>query len=138
MRNIIVDTSVVTKWYAQEKEGDLKQAFRLLEACSDGKLSLICPTIILLELANVLYLGKKLDQTLCLDSVRSFEKLCTKLLDVDNTKHIVKTMYDHKLASYDAAFVSLAVQENVPLVTADYKHHKKSISPYIVWLSEWK
>ncbi len=129
---------MVTKWYAQEKEGDLKQAFRLLEACSEGKLSLICPTIIILELANVLYLGKKLDQTLCLESVRSLKNLCTKFLDVDQTERIVKIMYDHKVASYDAVFISLAIEENVPLITADYKHHKKSISPHITWLSEWK
>ena len=138
MRNIIVDTSVVTKWYAQEKEGDLKQAFRLLEVCSEGKLSLVCPTIILLELANALYWGKKLDQSLCLESVRSFANLCTKLLDVDHTERIVKIMYVHTLASYDAAFISLAIEKNMPFVTADYQHHKKSISPHIVWLSDWK
>ncbi len=138
MRNIIVDTSVVTKWYAQKEEGDLKQAFSLLESCNEGKLSLICPTIILLELANVLYIGKKLDQALCLESIRSFKNLCTRLLDVDHAERIVNIMYDHKLASYDAAFVSLAIAENIPLITADYKHHKKSISPRIVWLSEWK
>ena len=138
MTNIIVDTSVVTKWYAQKEEGDLKQAFRLLDACSEGKLSLICPTIILLELANVLYLGKKLDQSLCLESIRSFKNLTTKLVDLENTEGLIKIMYDHKLASYDAMFLSLAIEENIPLVTADYKHHKKSISPNIVWLSEWK
>lgn len=138
MTSIIVDTSVVTKWYAQKNEDDLKQAFRLLESCQDGSITLICPKIILLELANVLYLGKKLDQSLCDESLRSFENLCTNLLDMDDTKHIVKTMYDHKLASYDAAFVSLAITLSIPLITADYRHHKKSISPHIVWLSEWK
>lgn len=138
MTNIIVDTSVVTKWYAQEKENDLDQAFRLLESCNAGTIALICPKIILLEIANVLYWGKKLDQALCVESLQSFEKLCTKFVDVDNTQLIIKTMYDHKLASYDAAFISLALEENVPLVTADYKHHKKSISPHIIWLSEWK
>ncbi len=137
MTNIIVDTSVVTKWYAQKEEGDLEPAFRLLDACSEGELTLICPTIILLELANVLYLGKKLDRTLCLASVRSLENLCTKLVDIDDAERIVTIMYDHALASYDAAFVSLAIAENIPLVTADYKHHKKSISPHIVWLSEF-
>lgn len=138
MTSIIVDTSVVTKWYAQHNEDDLKQAFRLLESCHEGTIAIICPRIILLEIANVLYLGKKLDQSLCNESVRTFKNLCTNLLDVDDTEQIVKTMYDHKLASYDAAFVSLAVKLSIPLVTADYRHHKKSISPHIVWLSEWK
>lgn len=137
MMNIIVDTSVVTKWYAQKDENDLEQAFHLLESCNQNKLALICPKIILLELANVLYVGKKLTKELCLASISSFKKLCEELVDIENTDLMIEIMYSYKLPSYDAIFIALAIKKQIPLVTADYKHHLKSITPRIIWLSEW-
>ena len=60
------------------------------------------------------------------------------LVGIPKMESITNLMYKHNLASYDAAFVTLADSKNIPLFTADYKHHQKSISKNIIWLKEWK
>lgn len=138
MTNIIVDTSVAVKWFSEESENDLPEARQIKERIVEGKLSLICPEIIVLELVNVLTFSKKLSQDECVRSTKSLIDLCVDVVPLPDLDRIIDLVYRHKLASYDAAFVALAMMRDVPLVTADYKHHKKSISPHIVWLSEWK
>lgn len=138
MTNIIVDTSVATKWYSFKNEDDLEEAQRLRGLIVKAEFSLICPQIIILELANALKFSKKMSQKDCLDSVGSLVDLCANLVEVPKIDLITDLMYKYDLPSYDAVFVALADLMEVPLFTADYKHHKKEISKNIVWLKNWK
>lgn len=138
MTSIIVDTSVAIKWYAEEHEGDLLKARELRKRIVEGSFSLVCPEIIILELINALRYGKKLLSEECIQSIRSFVELCSEMVPIPKADAIVEVVYQQAMASYDAAFVALARERDIPLITADYKHHKKSISPHIFWLSEWK
>ena len=138
MTSIIVDTSVATKWYSGKDEDDLDESGQLRGLIVGEKCFLVCPQIITLELVNVLRFSKRMSQKDCLDSANSLIELCTDLVDIPKLDLIAEVVYKHNLASYDAAFVVLADQLNIPLFTADYKHHKKSISKNIVWLKEWK
>lgn len=137
MMTIIVDTSVATKWYSGENEDELDMADQLRELIIGDKYSLICPQIITLELANVLRFSKKMSQRDCFNSVTSLVELCSDLVGIPKMELITSLMYKHNLASYDATFVTLADSKNIPLFTADYKHHQKSISKNIIWLKEW-
>jgi hypothetical protein len=38
MNKIVLDTSVVTKWFSQKQEKDLKPAFRILELIQQNQL----------------------------------------------------------------------------------------------------
>lgn len=138
MTSIIVDTSVATKWYSGKDEDDLNESEQLRGLIVEEKCFLVCPQIIILELVNVLRFSKKMSQKDCLDSVKSLVELCTDLVETPKLDSLVEIAYKHNLASYDAAFVALADQLDIPLLTADYKHHKKSISKNIIWLKEWK
>lgn len=138
MTSIIVDTSVAVKWFSDENEDDISQARELKQRIAEGEFSLICLEITVLELINVLLYSKKLPHDECERSIQALINLSGDIVSLPDSHSIIDLVYQHKLASYDAAFVSLAMQKNIPLVTADYRHHKKSISPYIVWLSEWK
>lgn len=138
MTSIIVDTSVATKWYSGKDEEELDRADKLRELIVEEKYFLICPRIITLELVNVLKSSKRMSQKDCLDSVNSLIKLCAELVELPKPDLVIDLMYGHNLASYDAAFVALAESLDIPLFTADYKHHKKSISKNIIWLKEWK
>lgn len=42
------------------------------------------------------------------------------------------------LTIYDAVFIAAAEIEKIPLLTADYKHHKKEMSKFITWMEDWK
>lgn len=138
MTNIIVDTSVATKWYSGKDEEELDRSDKLRELIVEEKYFLVCPRIITLELVNVLRFSKRMSQEDCLDSVTSLIELCADLVAILKLGLVIDLMYGHNLAGYDAAFVALAESLDIPLFTADYKHHKKSISKNIVWLKEWK
>ena len=138
MTSIIVDTSVVVKWFSEENEDDYLKARQIKARIVEGTLSLICPEIIALELINVLTYSKKFTQDECTHCVKSFIELCSDVVPLPDLDRTIDSVHRYTLASYDAAFVTLAMMRNVHLITADYKHHKKSISPHIVWLSEWK
>lgn len=138
MTNIIVDTSVATKWYCEENEDDLDKSEQLKELIVEEKCYLVCPRIVTLELVNVLRFSKKMSRGDCLDSANSLVELCTDLVEIPKLDLITDLMYEHNLASYDATFLALADWMETPIFTADYKHHRKSISKNIIWLKEWK
>ena len=138
MQNIIVDSSVATKWYFEKDEAELDKAREIFDLVTNGELTLVAPKIILLELANTAKFGKKADKVHCLEAVTLFEEFIDKFDELPQMKVIIEKSYFGDIASYDAAFVALAEKLNVPLITADYKHHQKSISKNIVWLKEWK
>lgn len=138
MPNVIVDSSVATKWYFEKDEAELDKAGEVFDLVTNGDLALVAPKIILLELANTAKFGKKADKARCLEAVSLFEDLADKFDELPDMKIVIEKSYSGDIASYDAAFVALADSKNIPLITADYKHHPKSISKNIVWLKEWK
>lgn len=138
MPNIIVDSSVITKWYFEENEDNLEEAQQILQLIEEGTFQLVVPQIILLELINVAKFSKKQSQEKCLIAISLLNNLFGDFTPLPSMDLIISQIYKHDLTSYDAAFAALANKMNIPLITADYKHHKKEISPNIVWLKEWK
>lgn len=137
MTKAVIDTSVVIKWFFKKNEPDSNKAFSLLNEIEEGKIKIVASPIILLELINVVKFGKKADEKTCIDISSLFENLIEEFADFPKTNFIIKTCYAENLTSYDAAIFALAEEKGVPLITADYKHHQKTISPNIIWLSEW-
>ncbi len=138
MMTVTVDTSVITKWFTKTDETHWDAAITIREFIVSRKIKLIVPTIIILELINVLKFSKQFTSEETVISVNSFIQLCDRIVEIPDTDLIINCMYKDNLASYDAVFITLAESENIPLITADYKHHRKSISKQIIWLSEWE
>jgi predicted nucleic acid-binding protein len=84
----------------------------------------------------VLFFGKGVDRDDCWRAVLALRDLCFRLVDEFDPTALTELMYGGKLTSYDAVFVNLAEDRQLPLVTADYKHHQKTVSANIVCLSE--
>ena len=137
MLNVIVDSSVVTKWYFEENEEDVEAARQLLQFVKSGEYRLVAPQITLLELANVVKFSKKQSQKKCLAAVSLYEQLLDSLAPLPSIDLIINQIYKQNLTSYDAVFTTLAINMDISLITADYKHHQKFISKNIIWLKEW-
>ena len=138
MPSIIVDTSVATKWFSDEGEEDYKKAGRIVTLVQREEIHLVCPRIIFFELANGLKLGKHHDRESLFKSIQSLQALTGEIVDVIEYERVIHLMYTYDLASYDAVFIALSQVRKAPLITADYRHHKKAISPHIIWLCQWK
>ncbi len=135
----VLDTSVIIKWFDLD-EDDSNKAGSLLTAANLGDIQVVLPHFTQLEVANILRLGKKFPEEKTKDCLINFLNLEPNFVEInrDYLLEISRLSYAENIASYDASFVIVADQHNIPLFTADYKHHQKSISKNIVWLKEWK
>lgn len=138
MKNVVIDSSVIIKWLADEE--DSEKAKMLLQLVGTNQVSLILPNFAQLEVVNILRLGKNFSKEDTDQKIIDFFDLSPKFIEIDKdySLGISNLVYAHNLASYDAAFIAIANRWDIPLITADYKHHQKSISKNIIWLKEWK
>lgn len=135
MREVVLDTSVVVKWFAQEKNSD--KAATLLNEIVKSKLHPILPEIILAEIANALRYNKNFQKEETEEIINKFLQLEVSFVPIEKIiQETIATAYQLNLAIYDTLFVTLAEQLDIVLITADYLHHKKEYSKRIYWLSE--
>ncbi len=119
MTKFIIDTSVVIKWVVEET--DSVEAERLFGLLKNGKIILFAPTLLLIELINILYWKNKYTQV-------EIKKIVTKIHEsginfIDFTKaeigEILNTVLENKITSYDAIFLNLAMSTGTKLISAD-------------------
>ncbi len=138
MINLVADTSVIIKWFSPEE--DWEKAAKIAEMVADKKAKIVLPQSVPLELINALHFGNKFPLEKTIECLIAFFDLQPELVSIDklSAQKVTRFSYDVNLTSYDAAFLIIAEERGIKLFTADYKHHQKSISKNIVWLSEWK
>lgn len=137
MEKIILDTSVIAKWFKSE-EGT-PQAIKYLEDFKEKKILIIVPDIVALELANVLYWGAGYKEDKLKEALSSYFQL--ELQSVPLNQRIIQgageMMEKHSISIYDAIFICLAETYRIPLLTADTKHHRKKYSGKIKYLTDF-
>lgn len=121
----IVDASVVIKLFSIE-EG-CENARRLFKASEKGELLLQAPDLLLYEVGNALWKGKKLPPEQVTEALvfllhSSLE--CVPLsIQAIHRASVFAAKYN--LTFYDAVYGALAYVQNVPLVSANVKDHSK-------------
>lgn len=131
MDKVVLDTSVVVKWFVDESDSDKAQ--EILEQQKKKKIQIMLPDIVLLELINGLYYGNKYNQANLIKVIETmFQlKIIYKSLNGSLLSIVSLLVIRNKIQSYDAFFIALAEQEKCSLITADYKHHRREISKMI-------
>lgn len=134
MEKIVLDTSVVVKWFVEEKGS--REALRFLEDYQEGKLEIIAPKIIGLELANALFFGAGYKDEVLKNALTAFYSLNLSFVPLSEffIQGAREYMEKFKIAIYDALFIALAEARKIPLVSADRKHHQKRFSKRIAHL----
>lgn len=134
MEKVVLDTSVVVKWFVEEENS--KKALDFLEKYRLGKLKILAPEIIGLELASALFFGVGLRRKILQEALGAFYDLGLTLISLDESlvKEASKYSEKFKIATYDALFIVLAEKEKCFLVTADKKHHQQRFSRRIKYL----
>ncbi len=138
MSGIVLDTSVIIKWFDSLEE-DSDKADLLLSAIQSGEMELVLPHFAQLEIANILRLGKNFLEEKTKTFLTDFSNLEPKCAAFNPRQllEISKMGYRENITSYDCSFVVASNFHDIPLFTADYGHHKKELSDRIVWLKEW-
>lgn len=122
--NIILDCSVVAKWFFPSEE-DGKVALKIRDLFLSKKISISVPVLIYYEINNLIRTAIK--------SLRINEKLAKEayqgFLELDLIAYSSKELMEMALekavsidvSSYDASYLALAEYLKIPLITADQK-----------------
>jgi len=119
---VVIDTSVAFKWFVAYGETGLAEAGRLLRSHQRGEITLIAPSIIVVELANTLrYLTPSAEDAL--GFIDDFDTAGVHLFDTtpDLVRNATVRASESGIGVYDALFLALAEQRRCMLASADRK-----------------
>jgi len=118
---IVVDASVVAKWFLEEVHSEMAEAIR--KDYADGLVDLAAPDLLPYEVLNALRYNPdfgKADHEKIASIIEDYQ---LELVPLKNAA--VGTAYEHGISIYDAAYAALAAEMEVELYTADEKLIKK-------------
>ncbi len=125
---IVVDSSVLIKWFKTKDEELLMEAQSLLQEVMNRPIEVHVPALLLYEVGNILLLKTKLKPPAVEAALERLEALpftvappATPLL-----KRAARLGREFDLTFYDASFLALAVELDCPPVTADRRLFDRS------------
>lgn len=119
----VLDCSVTMSWLFKDEADNYSESI-LSSLRMHGA---IVPAIWPLEVANVLLIGERRQRVTEAQSVQFTELLASLPISVLSRAMdqafiaILPLAREHKLSSYDAAYLELALREGLPLATRDHK-----------------
>ncbi|OGK23560.1 hypothetical protein A2954_02490 [Candidatus Roizmanbacteria bacterium RIFCSPLOWO2_01_FULL_37_12] len=133
MKKVILDSSVIIKWFKSEKEQKIKEATNYLDDFTNGKIQIYLTIITSLELLNSALYDLSLPQETWLLNIQKFYQLDIPALPIDDK--IAHQIYSfgkkYNISAYDAAFVVLAKNYGCNFITADQKLVTKVNLPFV-------
>jgi predicted nucleic acid-binding protein len=133
LKRVVLDASVILKWYLpDEHQGEA--ALDLLKQFVSDHLEIIAPFLMEYELMNGLMVARKrarIREDIIFSAIEGFTNLGIKLSGLSGQySRIVYFFNSYNLSAYDASYLSLAESEKIPFITADevlYKAVQKDL-----------
>lgn len=139
----VVDASVATKWHLSG-EGHTDEARLILRRFSQGQAQLLAPSHIRYEVPSAITaatLGRKPRITHQQGREAVEEFLSLDLQTFDTAELIIKAyllVHQYHCSFYDALYLALAQDLQVPLITADRKFYEQTRQlPNIIWIGDY-
>ncbi|MBS7653160.1 type II toxin-antitoxin system VapC family toxin [Candidatus Bathyarchaeota archaeon] len=119
MPELIVDASVVVKWFVDEEYSN--KAIKIRDMYIDGKIRILAPEIINFEILNALYYKKLFSENELREISEALDAYSFDLYSLkgEYSRKTVEIMFYNDITIYDASYISLAVMRNTFMYTAD-------------------
>lgn len=141
MDNVVVDSSVVIKWFVVEPYST--EAHRLLEAYRAGTLTLLAPDLLYAEVGNIVWKKHRFQGVAAADAHEILTAFRLLTVAVTSTAELLAEAYrlvvTHQRPVYDALYLALSLRELCPVVAADEKlvNALRPAFPHITWVVNW-
>ena len=120
-KSFVIDTSVVMTWCFKDEAS--QYADSILDSLE--QYTALAPSIWPLEVGNVLLVAERKDRLSEAASIR-FVALLSELpisVDQEPPERMIKEIFalarEHKLSTYDASYLDLAMKKGIPIATLD-------------------
>lgn len=140
---LVVDASVAVKWHLLDEE-HADAAALVLRRFGSGVLDLYAPTQIRFEVPAAIAVaagdrGQRLTVEQGREAIEGFLALDLAIIDRDPLiLAAFPLVHRHGIAFYDALYLALAQDLNVPLITADRRFYERIRGlPHVLWLGTY-
>jgi len=118
---IVVDSSVLVKWFKTRDEELWKEARNLLAEIEAQLVQVHVPALLLYEVGNILLLKSRLGLAALEEALDRLERLPFVVAPpaAPLLRRAARLGRQLRLTFYDASFLALAVELDCPLITAD-------------------
>lgn len=117
MTEVVLDASVVLKWFRADGERHLEPAKSLRRKFEAGQLTVLAPPLLRLEIVNVAGRRWHWDEHTLIDLASSLEELGFEYEEPELDQ--VASWTARGLTAYDASYVALAEARTTTLITDD-------------------
>ncbi|MBI5235938.1 MAG: type II toxin-antitoxin system VapC family toxin [Deltaproteobacteria bacterium] len=122
MKRVVIDASVVLKWYLlDEEEG--QSALSILDGYVSDRVALIAPALLEFEVASGLAIAKRRGRVQDEDVLRAMDGFLGLGIELKPLTRLFPKILEYcgkfNLSAYDASYVALADNQKTLLVTAD-------------------
>ncbi|MGC9203013.1 MAG: type II toxin-antitoxin system VapC family toxin [Thermoproteota archaeon] len=138
MPTVVVDASVVVKWFVEEENSD--KAIKIRDKYIEGEIKLIAPEIITFEVLNALYYKKLFSESEMKEISEALNSYSFGLYSLEGkyAEKTVEVAFKNSVTIYDASYISLAVMKNTYMYTADEKLIEKLKGDYVRYVKRIK
>jgi predicted nucleic acid-binding protein len=117
LTEVVLDASVVLKWFTTSQERGHTEARELRGAYLAGRLVVVVPSLLFLELLNVAGRRWKWDEPALSELAAALEDLLFEVAEPGLAS--VAAWVARGLTAYDAAYVALAEERGIDIVSDD-------------------
>ncbi|MFB6253214.1 MAG: type II toxin-antitoxin system VapC family toxin [Halobacteriaceae archaeon] len=117
MAEIVVDTSIVVKWYIPEQHHETARALR--DDYLDGQIELIAPALMPFEAINALKYSGLFNEEQLEEVALSLSEYGIEFIPFSEIGAIAEIATDLDITVYDATYIALAQKLDTTVYTAD-------------------
>ena len=138
MQEVVVDASVIVKWFVKEENSD--KAIKVRDRYIEGEIRIIAPEILPFEVLNALYHKRLFSKDELKEISEALDAFSFDLYSLrgEYTKKAIEVSVDNNITVYDAAYISLAMVKNTIVYTADEQLIKRLKQNYFGYVNDIK